>query len=97
MRILDQDFKLKYGLRAMFMFEQITERPFKIETMLDEYILLYSCLISVKDNPSLDFNEFIDYCDEHPELLTEFNEYMQKEASERELLGKKKVKIQEKN
>lgn len=97
MIILDQEFQCKYSLRAMFMFEQIAEKPFKIETMLDEYILLYSCLISVKENPSLDFNDFIDYCDIHPEILNEFNIYMQKEAADRELVGKKKVKTQEKN
>lgn len=92
MKILDKDYVVRYNLRSMFVFEQITEKAFEVKTMMDEYILLYSCIVSVKDNPSLDFEEFIDYCSDHPEVLTEFSEYMQREAEKRQTESKKKVR-----
>lgn len=97
MKILDKDYEVKYNLRAMFVMEEITGKAFKVETLLDEYILLYSCIVSVKSNPSLDFNEYIDYCDQHPEVLVEFASLMNQEMATRELMGKKKVMEQEKN
>ena len=90
MKILDKEFTPKYGLRAMFAFEEITGKPFEVSTLIDTYVFCYSCLISNKENPQLDFNEFIDYCDEHPEVITEFNEYMNREMKSREVMQPKK-------
>lgn len=90
MKILDKEFTPKYGLRAMFAFEEIAGKPFEVSTLIDTYVFCYSCLISNKDNQSLDFNEFIDYCDEHPEVIEEFNQYMTKEMKAREVMQPKK-------
>lgn len=89
MKILDKDFEMKYNLRSMFLFEQITEKPFQVNTLMDEYILFYSCLVSVTTNPPLEFDEFIDYCNEHPEAFEEFGQFMDAENKKRELLKKK--------
>lgn len=91
MEINGKDYKVKYNLRAMFVFEEITGKAFQIETLLDNYIFIYSCIISVKDNPEIDFNEFIDYCSEHDEVIEEFTEIIKTETQKRELMNKKKV------
>ena len=96
MEILGKNFKVNYGLRAMFVFEQITERPFAVNGLMDEYILFYSCIVSVKDNPALDFEEFIDYCNDHPELLEDFGKYLQDELKKKDAFDKKKV-VKEQN
>ena len=57
MKILDKDFTPKYGLRAMFAFEEIAGKAFEVNTLIDTYVFCYACLISNKDNPSLDFCE----------------------------------------
>lgn len=90
MKILDKDFTPKYGLRAMFAFEEITGKSFEVSTLMDTYVFCYACLISNKDNPSLDFNDFIDYCDEHPEVIEEFNQFMTSEMRKREAVQPKK-------
>ena len=90
MKILDKDFTPKYGLRAMFAFEEIAGKAFEVNTLIDTYVFCYACLISNKDNPSLDFNEFIDYCDGHPEVIEEFNEFMAGEMKAREVMQPKK-------
>lgn len=83
MVILDKEYTVRYNLRAMFVMEEITGKSFEIKTLFDEYVLLYSCIVSVKENPALDFDEMIDYCDEHPEVLSQFNEYISSEINRR--------------
>ena len=95
MNILGKEFNLKFGLRSMFIFESITGGAFNIKTMFDEYVYFYACLMADTNNQPLDFEEFISYCDEHPELLKEFDEALIAESKRKELLtdkSKKKVK-----
>lgn len=95
MEILGKEYNLKFGLRSMFIFESITGNAFNIQTVFDEYVYFYSCLAADTDNPPLDFEDFINYADEHPELLKEFDELLLAESKRRNLLtekSKKKVK-----
>ena len=89
--INEKSYEFKYSLRSMFVFEEIADKPFEIKTLLDTYIFAYACIVSNKDNPSLEFNEFIDWCDTNPGVMEEFNVWMSEEMKKRELLGKKKV------
>ena len=99
MEILGKNYEFKYSLRSMFVWEEITGKPFEVKTLLDTYILAYACIISNPENPSLEFNDFINYSDEHPEVMEEFNKFMSDELHRRELLKKKvtKKKTQGKN
>ena len=36
------------------------DKPFEIKTLFDTYTFCYACLVSNPDNPTLDFNDFID-------------------------------------
>lgn len=95
MEILGKEYQLSFGLRSMFIFESITGSAFNIKTIFDEYVYFYACLMSVSSNPELEFDEFINYCDEHPELLKEFDEALIAESKRKEMLtdkSKKKVK-----
>ena len=68
-----KDFSLKYTLRAFFVFESISGYPFQFGKLLDEYILFYSFLIaSNKDSFNMEFDEFIDSCEND---LTLFNQF----------------------
>lgn len=89
--INDKSYEFKYSLRACFVWEEITGRPFEVKTLLDTYIFAYSCLVANQDNPSLEFVEFIDWCDNHPEVMDEFNRFMDEESKKRTNPGKKKV------
>ena len=90
--INDKSYEFKYSLRSMFVFEEIADKPFEVKTLLDSYIFAYACLVSNQDNPSLEFDAFIDWCDKYPEVMDEFNKFMADEMKRRESLsGKKKV------
>ena len=84
---------LKYGLRAMFAWEEMVGKPFEINTLMDTYCLFYSCIIANQENPSIDFNEFIDSCDQNPGLIEEFNEYLSQEMKKREVTAPKKKAV----
>ena len=96
MEILGKEYQLSFGLRSMFIFESITGEAFNIKTVFDEYVYFYACLMSVSSNPELDFDDFISYCDEHPELLKEFDEALIAESKRKSSLtnkDKKKAKV----
>ena len=44
-----------------------------------------------KDNPALDFSEFIDHCDNHPEVIQEFTQFIESKSQLRKEEDKKKV------
>lgn len=67
------DYKIKWGLRTMFIFEQITKKAFSIENTMDSYILFYSMLFANNKECTLSFDEFIDAIEENPSLVNEFN------------------------
>ena len=96
--INEKNYELKYSLRSMFVWESITGRPFEISTLMDTYIFFYCCIIADQNNPELDFDSFINACDENPALMQEFGEFMKNETEKRELFDdKKKVTKKEKN
>ena len=88
-----KSYEFKYSLRSMFVFEEVADKPFEIKTLLDTYIFLYACIVSNPDNPSLEFSELIDYADKYPEIMDEFNKFIDEEMKKRSTLsaGKKKV------
>ena len=73
-KIGEKEYDLRYSLRSLFIFEQITKKAFKIETLLDNYIFFYSMLLaSNKDNP-IDWDDFIDALDNDPALFGKMSE-----------------------
>ena len=68
-KIGDNEYKFKYTLRALFIFEQITNKAFNIETLTDNYVFLFSMLLANNPDMKLTFEEFIEAFDENPELF----------------------------
>jgi hypothetical protein len=76
-KINDIEYKLKYTLRALFIYEQITNKPFKFEGLYSEYILFYCILLANNtDTFTITFDKFIDICDEYPNLFMEFRKWL---------------------
>ena len=72
-----KDFSLKYTLLAFFVFESISCYPFQFGKLLDEYILFYSFLIaSNKDSFNMEFDEFIELCENDLTLFEQFKEFI---------------------
>lgn len=56
--INNTEYKVKYTIRALFIFEQITGKAFEIKTLLDNYIFFYSMILANNPDNILDWNVF---------------------------------------
>lgn len=82
-----RDLRVKKTLRSYFIYEKATGRPFKIETMTDNYLFLYSILLASNPDQNITFSEFIDAVDERPEILEEMNAILTNRNEVEELIA----------
>lgn len=74
--ILGKEIEILYTLRALFIFEQITGKAFAINTIMDQYILMYSLILANDQSMNMTFDGFISECDVHPELMTQLQQFI---------------------
>lgn len=94
------EYNVKYTIRALFYFENITGKAFEIKTLQDNYILFYCMILANNPDNILEWNDFLDAVDNDPKLieqLTSINdEYLKKDKIlnpvEEETKGKKSTK-----
>ena len=79
-----KQYRVKYTIRALFIFEQITGKPFEIKTLLDNYIFFYSMILANNPDNVLDWEEFLDALDGDRELLAQLtklvDDYQRKDS-----------------
>lgn len=85
--INEKEYKIKYTLRALFIFEQITGRSFEMHTMMDNYLFFYCMIVANNPENFLTWDEFIDALDENPNLLIEFTAITDELNDKNTLLG----------
>lgn len=79
------EYKLKYTLRALFIYEQITGKAFKLETITDEYIFFYCILVANNPEMKLTFDELIEAIDEDMNIMLEFQDFLKREIEKQQL------------
>lgn len=76
------EYKLKYTLRSLFIYEKITDNQFTGKSLIDYYILFYSTLLANNpDSFKYTFDEFIQLCDDDNNLFVQFTEFLNKELN----------------
>lgn len=81
------DYNIKYTIRALFIFEQITGKPFAIKTLLDNYIFFYSMILANNQDNVLDWDTFIDELDNNPKLYQDIAEIVTEQNKKDNLFG----------
>lgn len=82
---------LRYTLRGLFIYEEITGKPFDGVKLVDNYLLLYSMLLACNPDDRLTFDEVVDACDEEDSVFAAFNEVLVDRMNRNaELAGDKK-------
>lgn len=77
LNIKDKEIELKYSIRALLMYENMTDKTFSTSTLLtDMIVFMYCIVISSSKDYSLSFDDFIDYLDENPNAIQEFAEWL---------------------
>lgn len=73
-KINGTEYALKYTIRALFIFEQITGKSFRIETVLDNYIFFYSIILANNPDKVLQWDDYLDALDNDPSLFERISE-----------------------
>ena len=76
--IKGNEYNIKYTIRSMFIFEKITKKQFKIDSLMDWYILYYCIILANNMDTTLTFDEFIDACDDDTSIVTKMQSYLSK-------------------
>lgn len=74
--IKDKEYKVKYTIRALFIFEQITGKRFEITTLQDNYVFFYSMILA-NNEELLEWNDFIDAIDNDVNLAIQLNKIIE--------------------
>lgn len=74
-----KNYKLKYTVRSLFIFEQITGKSFKIESLLDNYLFFYSMILANNREDVLDWDTFINAMDEDPTLFKRMSDIIEEQ------------------
>lgn len=77
--IKDQEITLKYGFRALVIYEEIMNETLTTPKSLKEILVLfYSIILASAKGTLQDFtwDNFMDYLDENPELTVQFTQWL---------------------
>lgn len=74
--IKDKEIELKYTMRSMLMYENITDKTFMPNTMTDIVTYMYCVVLSSTKDYSLSFDDFLDYIDENVGVINEFSQWL---------------------
>jgi hypothetical protein len=98
-KIGKKNYNVKYTIRALFLFEQITKKSFKIETLLDNYIFFYCMILANNPDNVLEWDDFVDALDKDPKLFEKINKVVMNQQKKNDLLddGEKETEDGKKN
>lgn len=74
--IRQTEITLKYSMRSLFQYENITGQSFNPKTLQDFCTFFYCVVMSSNRDLDLTFDEFIDFLDEDPSKMNEFAEWL---------------------
>ena len=87
-----KNYKLKYTIRSLFIWERITGKSFKIENMLDNYLFFYSMILANNRDDILSWDDFIDALDEDPTLFKRMSDIIEEQQKKDNLFTNKEEK-----
>lgn len=79
-------YKVRKTLRSLFIFEKLMNKPFQIETMLDNYAFFYSILLANNPEDPVGWDEFIDALDTDPSIFTTMAAILERQGKAEEIL-----------
>lgn len=85
--INNKDYTIKYTIRALFIFEQITGKAFEIKTVLDNYLFLYSLILANNQDNPLTWDEFVEAIDNDKGVLEQLNKVITDYQNKDNLFG----------
>lgn len=78
-KIKGKEYRLKYTLRGLFVYEQITGVTFSPDKSLNVFVLIFCFLLVNNEDFRLSFDEFTDILDDEPETVKDIYRWMEEE------------------
>ena len=76
-QILGREIELKATFRAYIIFENITGKSFQqLSTLADVLTFFYATILGSAKITDISFDDFLDFIDANPNVVTEFSEWM---------------------
>ncbi len=72
----DKEVELRYSFRSMIVYEKLTNESFAPKGVTEIINYFYATVLASDKTLELGYETFLDYLDENPEKLTEFNEWL---------------------
>lgn len=100
-KINNEEYMLRYTLRALFIYEEITGKPYSGDKIVNSYILLCAMLMACNKDFALTFDDVIDACDSDPSIFETFLSVLTEESNRigmiagsenKKKVGKKSIK-----
>lgn len=75
-KIKDLEITLKNSFRSLIIYEAMTKKTFKPETITDVIVFFFS-VISASANPQqVDWDDYMDWLDDNPSAISEFQTWL---------------------
>lgn len=71
-KINEIEYKVKFTIRAMMIYERVSDAPFNLNNVTNQILYMYCVLLANNPDMTMTFEELIDYIDENFNLLKEF-------------------------
>ena len=75
--INNKDVELKYGNRAMLMYENIMGQTPEVSNLTQVMTFFYCIVVSSAKDYSITFDDFMDWVDDKMDIMQEFAEWLQ--------------------
>lgn len=73
----EKEIELKYSIRSLMMYENMTSHNFNPTTITDIITYMYCIVLASSKDETITFDEFIDCIDENPDVIEDFNTWLQ--------------------
>lgn len=95
-KINNKDITLKYGFRALMIYENITQKSFSPKGLSDVLVFFYSVVVASARDNTLSFDAFLDWVDQTPSLLNDFSQWLSDEFSHQAEITNQDLKVEDK-
>lgn len=90
--IQNKEIELKYSFRALLIYENIQKKSFEPNSLTDIIVYIYSTILASDKTLNLEFDDFLEYLDENPNVINDFTEWLQDNVNKQAQLSPEQPK-----
>lgn len=75
--INEKEIELKQTIRSLLMYENIKNESYVPKSLNDILLYIYCVVVASSKDYTLDYDQFIDWVDEHPDELSQIVQFIQ--------------------